>query len=88
MPQRVPVIQCDKELLMRLSTTLQFAITGKPVWYSDNLADLVKRHCPEIYDIAKEAGFRFIPSTDAADLTYKPPRIWFDVIRDAQTAAA
>lgn len=85
---RAKIVQCDKKLLQKLSTTLQFAITGKPVFYSDHLADLVNRHCPELYDIAKEAGFRFIPSTDAAELTHKPPHIWFDVVRETPLATA
>lgn len=76
------VIECDKELEIKLSMTVQHAITGQTVWYSDSLTDLVNRHCPEVYDIAKEAGFVFIPSSDPSELTYKPPRIWFDVIRE------
>jgi hypothetical protein len=72
----MPIIQCDKAVG-------NHAITGKTIWYSDNLAYLVKRHCPEIYEIAKEAGFRFLPSKDANELTHKPPHISFDVVRDA-----
>lgn len=81
--KHVPVIECDKELLGKLSTKLQFAITGKTVFFTDSLVDLVKRHCPEIYDMAKEAGFRFVPSSDSSELEQFPPRIWFDVIRDS-----
>jgi len=82
MTQRTPIIQCSKEFAQELANKLQFAITGHPIWYSDSLVDLVNRHCPDIYDMAKEAGFRFVPSSDAAELTHKPPRIWFDVIRN------
>jgi hypothetical protein len=79
---RAPLIQCDKELYIKIATTLQHAITGKSVLAGDSLVELVDRHCPEIYDIAAEAGFRFEPNTDPAFLEQSPPQVWFDVVRD------
>jgi hypothetical protein len=78
---RAPLIQCDKELYIRIATTLQHAITGKSVLAGDSLVDMVDRHCPEIYDMATEAGFRFVPNTDPAFLEQEPPQVWFDVVR-------
>ena len=82
---RAPLIQCDKDLYIRISTTLQHAITGQLFRSTDSLADLVDRHCPEIYEIAAEAGFRFVPNTDPKFLQQQPTEIWFDVVRDRIT---
>jgi len=82
--KRPAIIQCDMELLTKLSTRLQFATVGQNVYYSDTLKDLVDRHCPDIYDMAKDAGFKFIPSTNKEDLVSKPPDLRFDVIRVAE----
>jgi hypothetical protein len=79
---RAPLIQCDPDLYVKICTTLQHAITGKSVLAGDSLAELVQRHCPELYDIAAEAGFRFEPNTDPEFLEQSPPRVWFDVVRD------
>lgn len=75
------VIECDKELYIKLSTHLQFSITGKPAYYSDSLVDLVRRHCPDIYAMAEEGGFRFIPSSNKDELLQSPIDIRFDVLR-------
>jgi hypothetical protein len=79
---RAPLIQCDPDLYVKICTTLQHAITGKSVLGGDSLADLVQRHCPELYDMAAESGFRFEPNTDPAFLEQSPPQVWFDVVRD------
>jgi hypothetical protein len=50
-------------------------------WHGDSLVELVDRHCPEIYDIAAEAGFRFVPNTNPEFLEQQPPQVWFDVVR-------
>ena len=79
---RAPLIQCDPDLYVKICTTLQHAITGKSVLAGDSLAELVQRHCPELYDIEADAGFRFEPNTDPAFLEQQPPQVWFDVVRD------
>lgn len=78
---RVARIECDAALNTKLATHLQFAISGKPVFFTDSLADLIARHCPDIYQLALDKGYRFVPSTNPKDLEAKPPRINFDVIR-------
>lgn len=79
--EQLSIIECDADLYCEISSTLQFALSGKPVFYTDSLADLVNRHCPELYDLAEENGFRFIPSNDMSELEQTPPDIRFDVIR-------
>ena len=76
---RPAVVECDKELYIKLSTHLQFSITGKPVFYSDSLTDLVRRHCPDIYAMAEDEGFSFSPSDSKDELLQSPPDIRFDV---------
>jgi hypothetical protein len=78
-PARVAVMQCGTELYIELCTALQDAITGKPVFCGDSLADLVRRHCPDIYAMARKGGFKFVPSLEPRDLESTPPQIWFDV---------
>ncbi len=80
---RAAIIQCDRETFTKIATTLQFAIVGKAIFFSDTLADIVRRHCPEIYQIAEEAGYRFIPSDDKDDLMQVPPNIRFDILRNS-----
>ena len=79
--ERKAVIECDQELLLDIAMTLQGALVGKPVMYGDKLHDLIKRHCPELYDQVKDEGFILIPSDNKDDLKKVPPQIWFDVIR-------
>lgn len=81
--KKVAIIECgkDSDLYIKIISTLQHSLVGKNIFYSDHLGDLVNRHCPELYDIADQAGFRFVPSSDAGELTQKPPQIWFDLIR-------
>jgi len=78
--KKIAVVECDKDLFIEVSTTLQHAITGKPIFYSDSLVDLVNRHCPELYEICSDAGFRFVPSNSKDELMESPPSIWFDII--------
>jgi hypothetical protein len=78
--QKVAVVDCDQDLFTEVATTLQHAITGKPVFYSDSLVDLVKRHCPQLHDICRAQGYSFIPSNSKDELMEKPPAIWFDII--------
>lgn len=79
---KVSVIECDKELFTEVSTTLQFAITGKSyVPGVSTVAGLVALHCPELFDVCAAKGFKFVPSTDADDLKGIPPDIRFDIVR-------
>lgn len=79
---KVAIIECDPELYTGLCTTLQHAITGKPVYYGDSLKDIVDRHCPVLYELAKDEGFHFVPSSDSGELVVNGQvRVWFDVIR-------
>lgn len=79
-PEKVAIISCDQELYIEISTHLQHSLTGHNIFYSDSLKDLVKRHCPELYDIANEAGYIFIPSDDKEELMANPPEFWFDIV--------
>jgi hypothetical protein len=79
---RAPLVQCDKDLYIKIATTLQHAITGKNVLAGDSLVELIDRHCPGIYDIATEAGFRFVPNPGPEFLEQQPPQVWFDVVRE------
>ena len=81
--KKIAVIDCakDSDLYVTILSTLQNKLAGKPIYYSDHLGDLVNRHCPELYTIADDAGFRFVPSDDKGELTQNPPQFWFDVIR-------
>jgi len=81
MTKKVAVIECDGDLLIDISTVVTFALAGKPIFYSDTMADLVDRHCPEVYEMADEAGYRFLPSNDKEELMVTPPEFWFDIIR-------
>lgn len=81
---RPAIIECDGELYIKISTDLQHAITGKPVFYSDSLVDLVRRHCPQLYDLAKDNGYQFVPSDDTACFMKQPLDIRFDVIRSGE----
>lgn len=74
-------IQCDKVLYDRIATHLHLSISGKPVFYTDSLTDLVRRHCPDIYEMAAEAGFKFLPSTDPKQLEQRPPDLRFAIVR-------
>lgn len=77
------VIECDfdSDLYVTIVSTLQHKLAGQAIFYADHLGDLVGRHCPELYDIADKAGFRFVPSSDKHELMQKPPDIRFDIIR-------
>jgi hypothetical protein len=77
---KVAVIECDQELFTMVATTLQHSITGQPIFYSDTLSDLVKRHCPHLYDICRSEGYSFIPSDNKDELMENPPSVWFDII--------
>ena len=77
---KVAIIECDKETLIDIATKLQFAITGKKILFSDSMVDIVKRHCPDIYQFAADRGFRFIPSDDKDELVKRPPNICFDIL--------
>lgn len=74
-------LECSPELYIRICTTLQHALTGQPVYYSDSLVDLVRRHCPEIHDIAAEEGCEVVVNDDQKLMTLEPPDIRFDVIK-------
>lgn len=80
---KTAIIDCgkDSQLYIDIATTLQHSLTGKKIFFSDHLGDLVNRHCPQLYDIADQAGFRFIPSNDKGELLHKPPQFWFDIVR-------
>lgn len=81
--RKVPVIECDKDLYIKISTDLQHSITGKPVYLTESLVDLVNKHCPHLYDLAEEKGFKFVPSDDASLFEQHPIDIRFDIIRIA-----
>jgi hypothetical protein len=83
-PAKVAKIECSPELYVRICTTLQHAITGKPVFYSDSLVDLVRRHCSEIHDIAAEEGCEVVASNDSRLLTHEPIDIRFDILKVAR----
>jgi hypothetical protein len=80
---RASKVDCDGELYGKIAGSIQNALTGQNIFYSDSLVDLIRRHCPDVYDIAQEAGFVFVPSNDKDDLTKQPPEIWFDVVRES-----
>lgn len=75
------VIQCDKDLYAQLSSYLHQTISGKPVLRGDALVNIVDRHCPEIYQMALDKGFQFIPSRNTAALEQIPPDLRFNVVR-------
>jgi hypothetical protein len=77
---KAAIIDCDQDLMVEVSIALQESIVGKPIFYSDSLADLVKRHCPHLYDVCEQEGYYFIPSNDKNELMEKPPAIWFDIV--------
>lgn len=77
---KVAIIDCDADLLTQVSISLQEAIVGKPIFYSDSLVDLVNRNCPHLYDVCKDAGYHFIPSDNKDELMERPPEIWFDIV--------
>jgi hypothetical protein len=78
-----PKIECSPELYIRICTTLQHAITGQPAYYSDSLVDLIRRHCPEIHEIAAEERCEIVASGDTKLLACHPPEIRFDVLKAA-----
>lgn len=78
---RHAIRECGPDLYVRIATRLQHAITGQPVFHSDSLVDLVKRHCPDLYAMAKKEGYRFVPSDDKEAFLKTPIDIRFDVIR-------
>jgi hypothetical protein len=45
------------ELVNDIARTIQVAITMKQVFAGETLRDLVERHCPEVYDLARDQGF-------------------------------
>jgi hypothetical protein len=77
---KVAVVECDDDLYIEVATTLQHSITGQPIFYSDTLVDMVKRHCPQLYDICRAEGYSFIPSDSKDELMESPPSVWFDII--------
>lgn len=82
---KVAIIECDDELLVDIVAIIQRAFVGKPIFYSDHMECLVKRHCPEVFSIADEAGFMFVPSTDKDELAETPPDFRFDIVRKTET---
>lgn len=77
------VIQCDKELYAQLSAYLHQTIAGKEVLRGDALVNIVDRHCPEIYQMALDQGFKFVPSRNTKSLEQRPPDLRFNVERIA-----
>lgn len=78
------IVQCDDDLYREVVETLRDALCGEYIYEGDSLTDLVARHCPELYEMCGESGYRFIPSSDPSDLMETPPSLWFDIIRITQ----
>lgn len=79
-PEKQAIIDCDQDLMVRVAIGLQEAIVGKPIFYSDTLVDLVKRHCPHLYEMCEAEGYYFLPSDSKEELMERPPAIWFDIV--------
>jgi hypothetical protein len=75
------VIECDPELYAEISTKIQCAIVGKPIFLGDSFANLLNRHCVEVQELAKKHGYLIVPNTDKALLESVPPRIAFDIVK-------
>jgi hypothetical protein len=75
------VIECDGHTYSIIAGTIHNALAGKPVIFGDNLEDLVKRHCPEVYGLAASHGYKLVPNLNCAYMEQSPPQVWFDVVR-------
>lgn len=81
-PKPVVVIECDPDLYAEIVGCLQNSIAGKTIFYGDSLGDIVRRHCPDVFEMAVRRGFRFVPNPESAWLEQIPVQIWFDIVRE------
>ena len=81
-------VDCGKELFIEISSTIQFAITGKKVLVGDSLKDLVDRYCAEAYKMASDKGYRLEPNDNPIYLRQKPPQAWFSIVRTTRKSWA
>lgn len=75
------VVTIPQELADTISATVVNAVVGKPIYHSDTMKDLVNRHCPEVYDMAKQAGCEFVPDDTEEPLLTRPPDLRWEIKR-------
>lgn len=73
------------ELAEAIRLTILDKLIGQKIYYSDTMADLVKRHCPQVFEMAEARGFQFVPNGEKEPLMKMPPDLRWEIVKRADT---
>jgi hypothetical protein len=76
-------IECPPEYAQEITSHIVCALVGKPIIFSDTMKDLVRRHCPEVYDMVASAGYTLIPDERKEPLLQKTPEFNWHIVKAA-----